>query len=160
MVARSQKVFVVIIAADVIEPPLTGALDISLAPCAVPIEAETELAKVGVSVTVAPYGGLIEEATIESVTAETTVTVVVADLPESSLDVAAIVTLPEFAGAVHAPVAAFMVPALADQAIPFVTPPVILVLNVVELLTVRVGVAGAIALTTTVCGVTVTEMSL
>ena len=83
-----------------------------------------------------------------------------ADLLESSFDVAVIVTFPDAFGAVHAPVLALIVPALADQVMPLITPPVAVVLKVVELFTVRVGAAGVIALTITVCGVTMTELSL
>ena len=77
----------------------------------------------------------------------------------SSLDVAVMVTFPAVDGAVHAPVLGLMAPPLADQVTPFVTPPVAVVLNVVELLTVRVGAPGLSGFTTTVCGVTVTEAS-
>ena len=76
----------------------------------------------------------------------------------SSLDVAVMVTVPALAGAVQAPLAA-IVPGLADQTIPFVVPPVAVVLNVVALFTVTVGAGGVIAFTTTVSGVTVTEAS-
>ena len=114
---------------------------------------------VGVRFTVAPYNGLVVEAVIDAVAAKTTFTVVVMFFVASSLDVAVMVTLPDETGAVQAPVFAFMVPALADQVIALVTPPVMVVEKVVEVLTVRVGVAGLMAFTTTVCGVTVTELS-
>ena len=91
--------------------------------------------------------------------ARTTLTAVVAVLLLSSLDVAVMVTLPAVAGAVQTPVLAFMVPALADQLMLLVTPPVAVVENVVDLVTVRVGAAGVIAPTTTVFGVTMTELS-
>ena len=70
------------------------------------------------------------------------------------------VTLPAVAGAVQAPVAAFMEPELADHEMPLVTPPVAVVLKVVVLLTVRVGAAGLMAFIATVCGVTVMELSV
>ena len=124
-----------------------------------PTEAETALLKVGVRLIVAPWGGPVDEAEIEVVQARTTLTVVVAVLLLSSLDVAVMVILPAVAGAVQTPVLAFMVPALADQLMLLVTPPVAVVEKVVELLTVRVGVVGVIAPTTTVFGVTMTELS-
>jgi hypothetical protein len=101
----------------------------------------------------------VEDAASEAVAASTTVADVVADLVLSSTDVAVMVTLPAVAGAVHAPVAAFIVPALADHVMLLVTPPVAVVVKVVALLTVFVGAAGLMAFTTTVCGVTVTELS-
>ena len=140
--------------------PLVGELEILLPPCDVPISAETALVNVGVRFTVAPYSGVVVEAEMDVVTAKTTITVVEADLVPSSFDVPVIVTLPAVAGAVHAPVLAFMVPALAVQLMPFVAPPEAVVPNVVELFTVSVGLAGLIGLTTTVCGVTVTELSV
>jgi|SRR5690242_1499851 len=97
---------------------------------------------------------------IESVESGTTVTFVVADLLLSSFDVAVIVTLPARAGAVHVPVLGLIVPPLADHAMPSVTPPLAVAEKVVALLTVLVGASGVIAFTTTVCGVTVTELSV
>jgi hypothetical protein len=146
-------------AAVTIGVPLTGELEMSLLPCVVPTEAEAVLANIGVRSTVAPCSGLVGKARIESVTAETTVAVVVANLLGSSLDVAVIVTLPGLAGAVQAPVFGFITPALADHVRALVTPPVAVVVNAVELFTVRVGAAGAIELMAMVCGVTVTELS-
>jgi hypothetical protein len=136
-----------------------GELEMSLPPCEVPTEAETALAKVGVKLTVAPYSGEVVEALMDDVAAKTTVTTVVADFVPSSFDVAVMVTLPAVAGAVHVPVLALITPPLAVQLIPLVTPPMAVVVNVVALFTVRVGDAGLIAFTTTVCGVTVTELS-
>src|SRR5690348_4324404 len=119
-------------AAVVICVPLVGEFEISFPPCVVPTEAETAFAKVGVRLTVAPRNGVVEDAEIEAVLASTTLTVVVAVLPLSSLDVAVMVTLPAVAGAVQAPVAAFIDPALADQVTLLVTPPVAVVAKVVE----------------------------
>ena len=146
-------------AAVVICVPLVGAFEISFPPCVVPTEAETAFAKVGVRLTVAPRRGVVEEAVIEAVLTRATVTVVVTVFAGLSCDVAVIVALPAVAGAVQAPVLEFMVPALADQVMPLVTPPVAVVLKVVPVLIVRVGAAGLIAFTTTVCGVTETELS-
>src|SRR5689334_25388293 len=95
--------------------PLVGELEMSLPPCVVPTEAETALLNVGVRLIVAPYKGLVEEAVIDALAAATTLTRVVAVLPLSSFDVAVMVTLPALPGAVHAPVPAFIVPALADH---------------------------------------------
>jgi len=146
-------------AAVVICVPLVGEFETSLAPCAVPTAAETAFEKVGVRLTVAPYSGVVVDALIDAVAASTTVTVVVAVLLLSSFAVAVMVTLPAVAGAVHAPVPAFIAPALADHVMPLVTPPVAVVVKVVAVLTVLVGAAGLMALTATVCGVTVTELS-
>jgi hypothetical protein len=146
-------------AAVAIGVPLAGELDTSLPPWVVPTDAETEFVKVGVRLTLAPYSGVVVDALIDEVTARTTVTVVVAVLLLSSFAVAVMVTLPAVAGAVHAPVAAVIVPALADHVMALVTPPVAVVVKVVAVLTVFVGAAGVIAFTTTVCGVTVTELS-
>ena len=159
LVARSQKVLVIVIAAVVMAVPLVGEAEMSFPPCAVPTDAVVALEKVGVRLTVAPYKGLVDEAASEAVTAGTTVTTVVAVFEGSSCEVAVMLTFPAVFGAVHAPVFALIVPALADHVMPFVTPPVAVVLKVVALLTVRVGAAGAIALTTTACGVTVTDVS-
>ena len=84
-----------------------------------------------------------------------TVTVVVADLVASSVEVAVMVTVPATAGAVQAPVPGVMVPALADQVMPLVTPPVAVAPKVVAVLIDRVAPAGLTAPTATVCGVTV-----
>ena len=62
------------------------------------------------------------------------------------------------AGAVQTP-EEVIVPAVAVQERPSVTPPAAVLEKVVEVLTVRVMADGEIALTTTVCGVTVTEAS-
>ena len=142
-----------------IAAPVVGELEMSLPPCVVPTEAETALAKVGVKLTLAPYSGVSDEAAIEATGADVAIAVVVADLLPSSIDVAAMVTFPATAGAVQVPLAAFIVPALADQAMPLVAPPVAVVLNVVALFTVRVGALGLIGFTTTVCGATETELS-
>jgi hypothetical protein len=150
---------VVLIAVVVICVPLVGEFETSFPPCVVPTEAETAFAKVGVRLTVAPRKGVVEEAEIEEVLARTTLTLVVAVFAGLSCDVAVMVTLPAVAGAVQAPVLAFMAPALADQLMLLVTPPVAVVEKVVELLTVRVATVGVIAFTTTVCGVTETELS-
>ena len=159
LVARSQKVVEAVRAAVVICVPLVGEFEISLPPCAVPTAAETALEKVGVRLTVAPYNGVVVDALIDAVAASTTVTVVVAVLLLSSFAVAVMVTFPAVAGAVHAPVLAFIVPALADHVMPLVTPPVAVVVKVVAVLTVFVGEVGLMAFTATVCGVTVTELS-
>ena len=138
--------------------PLIGALDMSLPPCVVPTVAEVEFRNVGVRLIVALYPGVCDEAVIEEVTARMTFTMVVAVLVPSSFDVAVTVTLPVLAGAVKTP-EVLIVPALADQSMSLVAPPVAVVLKVVPLLTATVGAAGVIAFTTTVCGVTVTELS-
>jgi hypothetical protein len=148
-----------VIGAVVIPVPLVGELEISLPPCVVPTEAEVEPAKLGIRLTVAPKSGVVDEAVIEEVADETKFTVVIAVLLVSSVEVAVIVTLPAALGAVQVPVLEFIVPALADQLSPFVTPPLAVVVKIVVLFTVFVGAAGAIALTTTICGVTVTELS-
>ena len=147
------------IAAVAIWTPLVGELEISLPPCVVPTLAEAALANVGVRFTVAPYSGFVEEALMESVGSNTTVTVVVADFEPSSFEVAVIVKVPLPAGAVQTPDPAFIVPPLADHVMPLVTPPTAVVVNVGVLFTLTVEFAGLIALTTTVCGVTVTELS-
>jgi hypothetical protein len=139
--------------------PLVGELEMSLPPCEVPTEAEAVLANVGVRFTGAPYSGVLVEALIDDVAAKTTVTMVVVDFVPSSFDVAVMVTLPAVPGAVHAPVLALITPPVAVQVIPLVAPPVTVVVKVVAVLTMRVGDAGLIAFTTTVCGVTVTELS-
>ena len=59
------------------------------------------------------------------------------------------------AGAVQAPVLAFIVPAVADQVMPLVTPPVVLEVKVVVELMSLVDAAGLRAATATVCGFTV-----
>ena len=140
--------------------PLVGELEISLPPCVVPTAAETALANVGVRLIVAPYEGLVEEAVIDALGAATTFTRVVADFVLSSFEVAVIVRLPAVPGAVQAPVAALMEPELADHEMPLVTLPVAVVVKVVVLSMVRVGAAGAMAFTATVCGMTVTELSV
>jgi hypothetical protein len=86
----------------------------------------------------------------------TTITVVQDDFEGSSTEVAVMVTACAVPGAVHTPVLESMVPLVADQVRPFVTPPVEVAEKVVLVPTVRVGFAGEIAPTTTVCGVTVT----
>ena len=111
------------------------------------------------SATVAPYSGLVVETASDAVGRATTVTVVEADLLVSSLEVAVMTTLPGVAGAVQAPVLALIVPPVADQVSPLVRPPVAVVEKVVALLTVRLGAAGVMGATATVCGVTVTETS-
>ena len=103
---------------------------------------------------------MLVEALIEAVGASTTVTVVVAFLLASSFDVAVIVTLPAVPGAVHAPVLPLIAPPLAVQATVPKFPPLVVVLKVVELFTVRVGEAGLTGLTTTVCGVTSAESTV
>ena len=87
-------------------------------------------------------------------------TVVVAFLLASSFEVAVIVTLPEVPGAVHTPVLPLIAPPLAVQVTVPRFPPLVVVLKVVELLTVRVGEAGLMGLTTTVCGVTSAEFTV
>lgn len=87
-----------------------------------------------------------------------TVTLVLADLLASSAEVAVMVTVWAVAGAVQAPVAGFMVPALADQVRVLLTPPVAVAENVVLVPAVRIGAAGVTAPTTTVWGVSVTEV--
>ena len=146
-------------AALVMAVPEVGADEMSLPPEVVPTEAEVAPVKVGVTLTVAPYSGLVVERLTLAVGAATTATVVEADFDVSSREVAVIVTL-LFAvgGAVHTP-AEVIVPAVAVQVSPLVTPPVAVVANVVEVLTVLVMVEGEIGFTTTVCGVTVTDAS-
>jgi hypothetical protein len=139
-----------VIAEVTITVPLVGELEISLPPCVVPTLAEVVLANVGVRFTVAPNSGVVDDAVIVEVAANTTFTTVVAVLLVSSVEVAVMVTLPAVPGAVQVPVLEFIVPALADQLIPLVTPPVAVVAKVVVLFTVFVGAAGTIALTTTV----------
>ena len=148
-----------VIAAEVICVPLIGALEMSLPPCVVPTEAEVALVKVGVRLTVAAYNGLVDDAVMEAALADTKLTMVVAVLLPSSFEAAVMVTLPTAAGAVQVPVLLLMAPPVADHVIPLVAPPVVKVVNVVVLFTVRVGAAGLTAFTTTVCGVTVTELS-
>jgi len=63
------------------------------------------------------------------------------------------------AGAVQAPVAATMAPALADQVTVPRAPPATVALKVVAELTARVAAAGLTAPMLTVWGVTVTEAS-
>ena len=92
--------------------------------------------------------------------ASTTLTMVAAVLLPSSFEAAVMVTLPAMAGALQTPVLALIVPAAADHVIPLVAPPVAVVLNAVVLFTVRIGAAGLTAFTKTVCGVTVTELSV
>lgn len=140
--------------------PLVAFAERSFPPCVVPIVAEAAPVNVGVRSTVAPYRGFVEEALIEAVAVAITSVTVEALLLLSSFEVAVIVTLPGAAGAVHAPVLAFMEPALAVHVIPLVTPPVEVVENVVEVFTVRVGVDGLIALTAIARGVTMTELSI
>lgn len=139
--------------------PFTAEVEMSLPPCVVPTVVETAPVKVGVKSTVAPYRGFTDEELSEAVTATITFAVVVDNLVGSSWDVAVIITFPAPAGAVQAPVLGFMEPALAVQVIALLTPPADVELKSVVVLTVRVGSAGAIALTTTTCGVTVTELS-
>ena len=158
-VARSQKVFGVVIAAVVMAAPLVGVAERSVPPLVVPTDAVTAFENVGVTVTVAPKSGLVVEGVIIAVAAATTLTVVDALFEESSREVAVIVTVPAVAGAIQAPVPASMVPAVAVQVRPLVTPPVAVAVNVVLVPTVRVGVAGVMGPTTTICGVTVTEVS-
>ena len=115
------------------------------------------LLKVGVMVVVPPKSTGLVAATRPVATGRlTTVTVVVAVLVASSLEVAVMVTDCSVAGAVQAPVEAFMVPALADQVTMLVAPPLAVVLKVVVELTSLVGAAGAKAVRATVCGVSVT----
>ena len=87
--------------------------------------------------------------------AGTTVTVVLADLVPSATLVAVMVTLPAMVGAVHAPVAGVMVPPVALQVMALLNAPVTVLLKVWLVLTVMVGLAGLMAVTATVCGVTV-----
>ena len=61
-----------------------GELEISLPPWVVPTEAEVAFANVGVRFTVAPYNGLVVEAIIEEVAANSTLTVVEAVFAELS----------------------------------------------------------------------------
>jgi len=86
---------------------------------------------------------------IEEVTARITFAMVVAVLLLSSFDVAVMVTGPMVAGAVQTP-KAVIAPALADQLMRLVAPPVAVVLKLVPLITATVGAAGVIAFTTTV----------
>ena len=139
--------------------PEVSAVATSVPPAVVPIEVETAPVNVGVMATVAPKRGEVVERLTLAVGVTTTVTVVEANLERSSLDVAVMMTLLfAVAGAVQTPVEV-IVPAVAVQVRPSVTPPEAVVEKVVEVLTVRVMAEGEIALTTTVCGVTVTEAS-
>ena len=79
-------------------------------------------------------------------------TVVVAVLVASSADLAVMVTVAAVAGAVQAPDAASMVPALADQVMPLVAPPVAVALKVVVVPTELTIAAGLTALRATVRG--------
>lgn len=106
--------------------PLVGEAAISLPPSVVPIVAVAAFAKVGVSSIVAPYRGVVVLALSDAVEVKTTSTTVLADFDASSCDVAVMVTFPAVSGAVHWPVAASIVPALAVQVIPLVAPPVTL----------------------------------
>ena len=81
---------------------------------------------------------------------DTTVTVVVAFLVGSSTEVAVMVTDWAVAGAVQAPVEAFIVPAEADQVTLLVAPPVVVEEKVVMELTSLVVAAGLGVPTTTV----------
>lgn len=81
-----------------------------------------------------------------------TVAVVLAERLGSSAEVAVMSTDPALAGAVQAPVALFMVPALADQRSPLVAPPVAEAVKVVVLPTARDGATGLTAPTATVWG--------
>ena len=85
--------------------------------------------------------------------APTTVTVVVAVLATSSVEVAVMVTVPAVAGAVQAPVLALMLPPVADQVMPLVAPLEAVALKVVVELAVRVPPTGLMAPTATVCTV-------
>jgi hypothetical protein len=82
-------------------------------------------------------------------TPSTTFTVVVDFLAVSAWAVAVIVTVWAVAGAVQAPVLAFMVPALALQVMAVLVLPVTVALKVVLLPTLTVLLAGVMALTTT-----------
>ena len=82
-------------------------------------------------------------------------TEVLADLLVSSLEVAVMVAEPAVAGAVQAPVAGSMVPAVAVQVRALVVPPVAVALKVVVVATVLVALAGLRAPTLTTLGVTV-----
>ena len=115
------------------------------------------LLKVGVMRVLPPKGtGLVVATRLLAVGRATTVTVVLADLEPSSVEVAVMVTDPVKFGAVQAPVLGFMVPAVADQVMPLVRPPVAVAAKVVALRTSLVARAGLGVLTTTVWGVTVT----
>jgi len=115
------------------------------------------LLKVGVIVVVPAKGTEVARAIrLVATGAATTVTVVVEVLLGSSAEVAVMVTDWAVAGAVQAPVLAFMLPALADQVTPLVLPPVAVALKVVTVLTVLVTAAGVTAPTATVRGVSVT----
>ena len=59
------------------------------------------LVNVGFRLTVAPCKGFVEEAVMEAVAADTTLTTVLTDLLGSSCEVAVMVTLPGVSGAVH-----------------------------------------------------------
>ena len=158
MVARNQNVRVAVSAAVGRLAPLATEAEISLPPRDVPIVALAALVKVGVRVTVAPNAGAVLLARMEALTWPTTLTIVLDDFVVSSAEVDVMVTLPTVAGAVQTP-AEVMVPALAVHVRWFVAPPLAVVLKLVVLETVRVGAAGVMAATTTVCGVTVTEES-
>ena len=105
---------------------------------------------------------MVAEAASDAVGAATTLTVVVEVLEVSSLAVAVMTAVWTVAGGSQLPVAALMVPALAVQVTTLVVPPVAVAEKTVgvELPAVLAGAAGVIALTATVCGVTVTEVSV
>ena len=135
--------------------------EMSLPPWVVPTTAVSPDGNTGVMVTlVAPYGGFWVDAVRLALFAGSTVATVLADLVGSSAEVALMVTGPDAAGAVQAPVAGFMVPAPALQVTVPRKPPV-------TPATVKarappaptVGAAGATAPTTTVWGVTATLAS-
>ena len=84
MVERSQYIFVAVMAVVAIGVLFVGELEISLPPWVVPIEAEVAFVNVGVRFTVAPYNGLVVEAIIEEVAANSTLTVVEAVFAELS----------------------------------------------------------------------------
>ena len=113
------------------------------------------LLKVGVRRVVPPKRvGLVVATRLEATGRPTTVTVVVADLVGSSLEVAVTVTVAAEDGAVQTP-PLVMLPPVVDQVMPLVMPPVALAINVVWVLTSRVGAAGLRAATATGWGFTV-----
>ena len=138
----------------------TGAAETSLPPWVVPTTAVSPAGNTGVTATsVAPNSGLWVEAVMVTPPAGVTVARVLDDLPGSSTETALMVTVPAAAGAVQAPVAAFMLPALAVQVTVPRNPPVTLTVNACTVPPATVGAAGLIAPTATVWGVMATLAS-
>ena len=129
----------------------------------VPVVAEVIVPPVMVQEKVMPPWGAVSEAVLPVVLAMTvvgalmtgssgiaaTATEVLANLLASSAEVAVMLTTWAADGAVQAPVAGFMVPALADQVRVLVAPPVAAAEKMVVVPTVRLEAAGVMAPTLT-----------